>query len=387
MLNFEFGNPTRIIFGRGTHREVGQQVKKYAKKVLLHYGGKSIKASGVYDAIIASLKEAGVEYTELGGVQPNPRLKLVYEGVSICKEQGIDFILAVGGGSVIDSAKAIAVGARYDGDVWDFYSNIARPNGALNIGVVLTIPAAGSESSDGSVITKEAGAYKRSCCTDWMYPKFAVLNPELCYTLPHNQISAGGADILAHIMERYFTNTTHTDFSDRLCEAAMRSVMENLLKVKQDTQNYDAWAEVMWGGTVAHNGLLGKGRQEDWASHGIEHELSGIYDIAHGAGLAIIFPAWMKYVYKTNLNRFVQFAVRVFDVDMAYESLEEIALEGIRRLERFFTSLGLAVTLSQAGIGSKDFTVMAQKACENGPVGSFKRLEPLDVEQIFKLAE
>ncbi len=387
MLNFEFGNPTRIIFGRGTHREVGQQVKKYAKKVLLHYGGKSIKASGVYDAVIASLKEAGVEYTELGGVQPNPRLKLVYEGDALCKEQGIDFILAVGGGSVIDSAKAIAVGACYNGDVWDFYSNIAKPSGALNIGVVLTIPAAGSESSDGSVITKEEGAYKRSCCTDFMYPRFAVLNPELCYTLPHNQIAAGGADILAHIMERYFTNTTHTDFSDRLCEGAMRSVMENLLKVKQDTQNYDAWAEVMWGGTVAHNGLLGKGRQEDWASHGIEHELSGIYDIAHGAGLAILFPAWMKYVHKTNLNRFVQFAVRVFDVDMAFENLEEIALEGIRRLERFFTSLGLAVTLSQAGIGSKDFAEMARKACENGPLGSFNRLEPPDVEQIFKLAE
>ncbi|MDF2539623.1 MAG: nadh-dependent butanol dehydrogenase a [Herbinix sp.] len=386
MINFTWYNPTKIIFGKNTHNEVGNETKKYAKKVLLHYGGKSLKATGTYDAVVNSLKNEGVDFVELGGVRPNPRLSLVQEGIEICRREGIEFILAVGGGSVIDSAKAIAAGVPYEGNVWDFYSTEKQPEKMLSIGVVLTIPAAGSESSDGSVITNEEGPDKRSCCTDLMYPKFAILNPELCYTLPVNHISAGGADILAHIMERYFAPNSNTDLSDRLSEAAMKALIYNLPKVLKDNKDYDAWAEVMWTGCVAHNGLLGRGRQEDWASHGIEHELSAIYDIAHGAGLAIIFPAWMKYVNDAHPERFVQFAQRVFDVDTQGKTEDEVINEGIEKLEAFFKGLGLATTLHEAGIDDKSFEVMAQKAAGNWTLGSIKKLTAKDIVSIYKKA-
>lgn len=386
MDNFVWYNPTRIIFGKDEHKNVGKETAKYSKKVLLHYGGRSIKATGTYDVVAASLREAGVDFVELGGVQPNPRLSLVYEGIRLCREENIDFILAVGGGSVIDSAKAIAAGVCYDGDVWDFYSKGVSPEKVLKIGAVLTIPAAGSESSDGSVITKEDTQDKRSCCTALMYPQFAILNPKLCYTLPENQIRAGGADILAHVMERYFVPNENTDLSDRLCEATMTSLINNLPKVLEERENYDAWAEVMWTGNVAHNGLLGKGRQEDWASHGIEHELSAIYDIAHGAGLAIVFPAWMKYVYKEHPERFVQFGQRVFGIEKAGKSEDEYCLETIHALENFFKRIGLATTLKEVGIGSENFDVMAKKACNGAALGSFKKLHEDDVKAIFELA-
>lgn len=386
MENFVWYNPTRIIFGKDMHRSAGEETAKYSRKVLLHYGGKSIKATGVYDVVTASLRAAGVEFEELGGVQPNPRLSLVYQGIELCRKEKLDFILAVGGGSVIDSAKAIAAGVGYDGDVWDFYSKGVEPQNVLPVGVVLTIPASGSESSDGSVITKEDTQDKRSCCTSRMYPQFAILNPQLCYTLPENQIRAGGADILAHVMERYFVPNENTDLSDRLCEATMQAIIRNLPKVLKERGNYDAWAEVMWTGNVAHNGLLGKGRQEDWASHGIEHELSAIYDIAHGAGLAIIFPAWMKYVYKEHPKRFVQFAERVFAIDTAGRTEDEICLAAIGALEEFFHSVGLVTTLKEAGIGDENFGIMAKKACIGGGLGSFKSLTPADVEAIYRLA-
>lgn len=386
MENFTWFNPTKIIFGKDTHHQVGSVTAQYTGKVLLHYGGSSIKALGTYDAVTASLKEAGVEYAELGGVQPNPRYSLVQEGIRLCREEGIGFILAAGGGSVIDSAKAIAAGVCYDGDVWDFYSTPAQPERMLPVGVVLTIPAAGSESSDGSVLTKEETCEKRSCCTDLMFPRFAILNPELCYTLSRNQIQAGGADILAHVMERYFVPNVHTDLSDRLCEATMKTLIDRLPAVLDHSRDYDAWAEIMWTGNVAHNGLLGKGRKDDWASHAIEHEVSAIYDIAHGAGLAAVFPAWMKYVYKEHPARFVQFAQRVWDINTDSMTEEEACLAGITALETFFSRTGLVTRLSEMGIGEDRFAEMARKACGSGTVGSFKKLKAEDVEAIYRLA-
>lgn len=280
--------------------------------------------------------------------------------------------MAVGGGSVIDSAKAIAIGVPYQGDVWDFYTGKAQVEEALPIGVVLTIAAAGSESSPGSVITKEEGELKRDCLSDLIRPKFAILNPELTYTLPEEQTLYGAADIMAHLMERYFTQTKDVDFTDRLLEGALKTIIKNLPIVLKDPQNYGARAQIMWAGTVAHGDLLGTGRIGDWASHNIEHELSGIYDVAHGAGLAVIFPAWMKYVYKENIARFAQFAVRVWDVEADFNNLEEVALEGIRRIENFFKSVGLPVTLGELGIPEDKLELMAEKCTERGPVGNFK---------------
>lgn len=386
MIDFEYYNPTKIIFGEDAYKNLGITTADYTKKVLLHYGGKSLKANGVYDIIKNELVKQGIEVTELGGVKSNPRLSLVYEGIKLCRKENISFILAAGGGSVIDSAKAIAAGTCYEGDVWDFYEKGIMPKEALDIGVVLTIPAAGSESSNGTVITREESQEKKSFCCDLLYPRFAFLNPTVCKTLPQEQIAAGGADILSHIMERYFTCTGNTDFSDRLCEAAMRSLIHNLPLAAGNRENKAAWAEVMWIGNVAHNTLLGKGREEDWACHAMEHELSAIYDIAHGAGLAVIYPAWMKYTYKHNMARFVQFAVRVFDVDISYQKEEEIVWEGIRRTEDFFRKIGLPVDLCEYGMDESDFERMAARACNGGSLGAFMKLEQEDVIQIYQLA-
>ncbi len=388
MIDFNYYNPTEIIFGQGRHQEVGEQIKaRGGRRVLFHYGGGSIKRSGLYEDVCRSLQDAGLSFVELGGVQPNPRVSLARKGIALCREENVDYILAVGGGSVIDSAKAISAGMFYDGDVWDFYLRRAEAERSLPIGVVLTIPAAGSETGGGSVITNEDGNFKRDYGSNLLMPQFAILNPALCRTVPQNQISAGSADILAHVMERYFTNTPGTDLIDRLCESTMRSVMLSAVQVKKAPQDVNAWSELMWGGTIAHCGLLGTGRQQDWASHNIEHELSAQYGISHGTGLAIIFPAWMKYVYKINLGRFVQFAVRVLDVDLSFESQEAVALEGIARLEAFFRSLDLPVRLSEAGIGSQDFDQLAKKACDRGAFGGFKKMEYQDVMSILKLAE
>jgi len=386
MNNFTFQNTTRILFGKGTEYSVGSEIKKYAGKVLLHYGGGSIKKSGLYDKVVRSLKEAGVEYAELGGVKPNPRLSLIYEGIELCKKNDIGFILAVGGGSVIDSAKGIAVGVCYNGDVWDLYMNKDRASQALPIGVILTIPAAGSESSGASVVTKEEGQLKRAIGYDFLRPQFSILNPELCFTLPAYQVACGAADIMAHVMERYFTNTTDVEFTDRLCEATLVTIINNVPRVLKNLNDYDAFAEVLWAGTIAHNDLLGTGREEDWSSHNIEHELSGIYDIAHGAGLAVIFPAWMKYVYKVNMNRFVQFAVRVWKVEQDFANPERTILEGIARLESFFRSIGLPVRLSEAGINEDRFEEMAQKAVGTGTMGNFMKLGKDDIVNIYRLA-
>ena len=387
MKNFEFFSPTKIIFGKDCHKDMGRAVKQWADKVLLHYGGGSIKRSGLYDEVTASLKDAGVSYIELGGVKPNPRVSLVREGIKLCRENGVQLVLAVGGGSVIDSSKAIAMGTLYDGDVWDFYEGKAVAEKALPVITVLTIPAAGSESSPNTVISNEERLLKRGYGNPILRPKVSFLNPEFCKTLPDNQIVYGVSDIMAHIMERYFTNTPNVDFSDRMCEAALRTMINNARKIIKDKNNYDVWAEIMWTGCIAHNGLLGMGREEDWASHGIEHELSAIYDIAHGAGLSIVFPAWMKYVYKHNINRFVQFAVRVWNVDFAFGDLEEIALEGIKRLESFYNEIGLPTRLQQVQIDDKYFSEMSVKALKGkSTLGNFVKLTADDIEKIYRLA-
>ena len=386
MNNFIFQNTTRIIFGKGTENSVGKETAKYSKKVLLHYGSGSIKKTGLYDKVVKSLRDAGIEYVELGGVKPNPRLSLIYEGIELCRKNGIDFILAVGGGSVIDSAKGIAVGVRYDGDVWDLYLRNDSAVMALPIGVVLTIPAAGSESSGASVVTKEEGQLKRDIGYDFLRPQFSILDPEVCFTLPAYQVACGATDIMAHIMERYFTNTPNVELTDRLSEATLTTIINNVPLALANPNDYNAFAEIMWAGTIAHNDLLGTGRQEDWASHIIEHELSGIYDIAHGAGLAIVFPAWMKYVYKANVNRFVQFAVRVWKVEQDFYNPEKTVLEGIARLEAFFRSIGLPTRLADAGIAEDRFEEMAEKCVGSGTIGGFKKLSKDDIVNIYRLA-
>jgi alcohol dehydrogenase len=386
MQDFVFHNSTKLIFGKDTEQSVGQETLSYGKKILLHYGGGSIKISGLYERVVQSLLQQGIEIFELAGVKPNPRVSLVREGIELCKEKNIDLIIAVGGGSVIDSAKAIAAGAKYVGDVWDFYDGKAEITESLPIGVVLTIPAAGSESSSGSVITNEDGWYKRATGHPSLRPRFAILNPVLTYTLPAYQTACGITDMMAHILERYFTNEKNVELTDRLCEATLKTIIHNSPIVMDDPTNYEARAEIMWSGTIAHNDLLGTGRIGDWGSHDIEHEISGVYDIAHGAGLAIIFPAWMKHVYKHDVNRFVQYANRVWDIEIDLNKLEKTALAGIKKTEEFFRSIGMPTTLKEVNIGAEHFEQMAKKGTERGPLGNFVKLYEEDVVQIFKLA-
>jgi len=390
MINFNFFNGTELIFGKGRENEVGKYAAKYGKKALLHYGGGSIKKSGLYDRVEKSLKDSGLEVVELGGVQPNPRLSLVREGIDLCRKEGVDVILAVGGGSTIDSAKAISFGVNYDGDVWDFFNGKQIEHEALPVGTVLTIPAAGSESSTGCVITNEDGWFKKASSEPYSnYPKFSVLNPELAFTLPKNQVANGVSDILAHLFERYFTNTEGVDLIDRMSEAIMKSVIGNVFAVLKDPEDYDAWSQIMLGGAFAHNNSMSCGRVMDWSSHMIEHELSGIYDIPHGEGLAIVFPAWMKYNYKTNVDRFAQFAVRVWNVENDFFDKEKTALAGIAAFEKFLTDIGLPVRLSEIEIGNDRFDEMAAKATgdDSYAIGGFAKLKKADIVGIYKLAE
>ena len=388
MENFTFQNPTRIIFGKETENQVGAEALIWGKKVLLHYGGESAKKIGLYDRVTASLNAAGVQFVELPGVKPNPRLSLVREGIRLCREHQVDLILAVGGGSVIDSAKAIAAGVPYVGDVWDFFTGKAEVKQAIPIGTILTIPAAGSEASTGCVITNEDGWFKRAFNSELVYPRFSILNPQLAFTLPKYQVACGAADIIAHLVERYFTNTPHVELTDRLIEATIKTVVHHIPRVLAQPENYESWAEVMWAGTIAHNNLLNTGRTGDWASHDIEHEISGMYDVAHGAGLAVVFPAWMKYVYKHDVARFVQFATRVWNVDNNVWNPEFTALEGIVRHEAYLKAIGMPTRLSDMNIGADRLAEMAAKATQSDThtVGNFVKLHQADVYNILTLA-
>ena len=388
MDDFIFQNPTTIYFGKSHETEIGRIASKYGSRVLLHFGGQSAERSGLLPLIRKELTAAGLAFHELGGVQPNPRLSLVYKGIELCRKSGIDLILAVGGGSAIDSAKAIAAGVPYSGDVWDFYTGKAFPEKALPVGTILTIPAAGSESSPGSVITKEEGLLKRAVNADCLFPRFSILNPARCFTLPAVQVANGVTDIMCHLMERYFTNSSPVEFIDRLIEATLRTVIAAAPRVLAKPDSYDDWAELMWAGTIAHNNLLSTGREGDWASHDIEHELSALYDIAHGAGLAIVTPAWMNYVLKHDIARFAQYAVRVWGVEDNYFDPERVARAGIERLEAFWRSIGQKLRLSEIGIDDSRFEEMARK-CTDGEthtVGHFVPLKSKDIEAIYRLA-
>ena len=392
MLNFDFYAPTRILFGKDTEKEVGALIKPLAKKVLVHYGGGSIKRSGLYDTVVTSLQESGVDFVELGGVKPNPRLSLVHEGIDLCKREGVDFILAVGGGSAIDSAKAIAMGMYYGGDIWDVYETGREIEKALPVATILTIPAAGSEASNGTVITNEEKDLKYGYGSPHLRPVFSIVNPEFFFTLPKEQLAYGVADMMSHIFERYFTNTTHTDLTDGLCEATLKTLMKNALLAKENMSDYNAWSELGFAGTVAHNDLLGMGREQDWGCHDMEHELSAIYDVPHGAGLAVLTPGWMQYVYKDNINMFVQFAVNVMGVEGSYRDPDAIVQEGIARLREFFAKLGLPATLSELGIGTGRLEEMAKKGSRAAfgaetPLGGLKKLYWQDIFEIYKLVQ
>ncbi|MCL2196923.1 MAG: iron-containing alcohol dehydrogenase [Treponema sp.] len=392
MQNFEYCNKTKIIFGKGTENKAGDEAAQYAKKVLLHHSGGSTVRSGLIDKVKKSLKDAGLEWVELTGVLPNPRLSLVREGIELARKEKVEMILAVGGGSAIDSSKAIAAGALYDGDVWDFFERKTTAQKALPVGTIVTIPAAGSESSISSVITNEEGPWKRGMNFQCIRPVFSIMNPELTYTLPPYQTACGITDMMAHIMERYFTKENNVELTDELCEGALRTIIRNARKIfNGGERNYDARAEIMWAGALAHNGLLDTGRIGDWASHALDHELSALFEIAHGAGLAIIFPAWMKYNLKedteaASVARLARFAVKVWGVDGAFYNLEQAALEGILRMENFFKSIGMPVRFADANIDPARIPEMAKRVVYFGTIGNFRKLDEKDAEAIYKLA-
>lgn len=387
MNNFNFYSPTHFVFGKNRESETGKYVKRFGgSKVLIHFGGGSVIKSGLLDRVKASLAKENIPFVELGGVVPNPRSGLVYEGVEICKREKIDFILAVGGGSAIDSAKAIAIGALYDGDFWDFYTG-KRVENALPVATILTISAAGSEGSTGSVITHEDGMLKRAANSDALRPVFSVLNPELTCSLPPFQTACGATDMMAHVLERYFTNTKDVEITDRLCEAVLLTVIKETPKALANPNDYEARANIMWAGTVAHNDICGVGREQDWSTHQIEHELSGLYDVAHGAGLAVMFPAWMKYVMKHDVMRFAQFAVRVWGCQMDFQNPENTAKEGILKFEQFLTSIGMPIRFSELGAKAEDIPTLAKTmGLGSGTLGSFVKLTSEDVTKIYELA-
>ena len=386
MENFTYCVPTKIIFGAKTENSVGQEVRNVAKKVLLHYGGGSIKRSGLYQRIVDSLNNAGVDFIELGGVQPNPRLSLVLEGVELCKKYNVDFVLAVGGGSVIDSSKAIAIGCVNDCDIWEEFFLKKKPvEKSLPVGVVLTLAAAGSESSNGTVISDEVNQRKVSAKGQVVVPRFAILNPELTTTLPSFQTACGSADMLSHIMERYFTSSDYVDLTDRLCEAAMQTVIKNAALAIDSPSNYNYRAELMLTGMIAHNNSLGIGRIQDWACHGLEHELSAIWDVAHGEGLAILTPAWMEYVYEYNIPRFVRFAEKVCNITVGTD--DEKIKSAIEFLREWYKSLGLKTRLTEYEFfDASKIEYMAEQCFGLMPRGAIKKLNAGDGVKIYRLA-
>ena len=387
MNNFNFYSPTFFVFGKERENEAGKYVKRFGgTNVLIHYGSGSVLKSGLLDRVKKSLEASAIKFTELGGVVPNPRSGLVYKGIDICKKEKIDFILAVGGGSVIDSAKAIALGAVSDGDFWEYYLG-KKVEKALPVATILTLTAAGSEGSTGSVITHENGMLKRAANSDLLRPVFSILNPELTCSLPAYQTACGATDMMAHVMERYFTNTKNVEITDRLCEAVLLTVINETPKALSNPNDYEARANLMWAGMVAHNDICGVGREQDWSSHGMEHELSGLYDVAHGAGLAVMFPAWMKYVMKNDIMRFAQFAVRVWGCEMDFSNPENTARKGIEKYEQFMTSIGMPVRFSQLGAKAEDIpTLVSSIGLGEHTMGSFVKLKQEDIKKIYELA-
>lgn len=386
MDNFTFYSPTYFDFGRGAESHVAELVHRFGgTKVLFHYGGGSIKKSGLYDRVADCLKKEGIAFVELGGVKPNPRSGLVQEGIQLCKSEKVDFILAVGGGSVIDSAKAIAAGSVYDGNFLDFYRGKAVIEKALPVGTVLTIAAAGSEGSGNTVITDEETQIKKGAKSDWLRPKFSILNPELTCTLPAYQTAAGATDIMIHVCERYFSNTEEVEITDRLCEGILKTIIYETPRVIENPENYDARANIMWAGMLAHNNVCGVGREQDWASHHIEHELSALYDVTHGAGLAVIAPLWMRHVMKTNPNKFITFATRVWDIDLNENNPEETALKGIEAFEKFLKNIGMPSSFAELGAKQEDIPLLTDKLMSGRETeGNYVKLTRQDIIEIYE---
>ncbi len=387
MENFHFYSPTYFSFGKKAEYGVGKLVKKFGgNKVLLHYGGSSAIKSGLIDIVKNALNQENISFIELGGVKPNPKSGLVYQGIELCKNNGIDFVLAVGGGSVIDSAKAIALGSLYNGDFWDFYCGKAQVENALPVGTVLTIAAAGSEGSPDSVITHENGNLKWATSGDALRPKFSILNPEYTCSLPDYQSACGIVDIFVHLTERYFTNTENVEITDRLLEGVLKTMISQGKLCLKNPKDYDIRANIMWAGMVAHNNVCGVGRVQDWASHGIEHELSALYDCAHGAGLAVIFPAWLNYVGKINSKKVVQFAKRVFDVSSGTDL--EIVTTVVSLVKEFFSSIGMPINFEQLGAKKEDIPFMVSKLIDKNRarLGNYVRLDADAITEIFNMA-
>jgi len=389
MQNFNFYSPTFFAFGKDREKEVGELAARFgAHKVLIHYGGGSVVRSGLLDRVKASFDENGIPCVLLGGVKPNPRSGLVYEGIELCRKEGVDFVLAVGGGSVIDSSKAIAAGTLYDGDFWDFYCG-KHIDKALPLGTVLTIAAAGSEGSPDTVITHEDGMLKRGASGDAVRPKFSILNPALTQTLPPYQSAAGITDIMAHLYERYLTNTKEVEVTDRLIEALLLTLIHEGPRVIKDPNNYEARANIMWAGMLAHNNVCGVGRSQDWNSHNIEHELSALYDCAHGAGLAVTMPAVFTYVLKHDVMRFAQIASRVWGCQMDFSNPEETAIAGIKALKSFLTSLGMPSNFAELGAKKEDIPKLVDVLCDGngreGYIEGFVRLDKADCTKIYEM--
>lgn len=385
MNNFTFQNSTKLLFGRDAEKNVGEQILPYGSRVLfVNYGDDFILNSPVYARVSQSLKDAGLTVFELQGIRPNPLLSKVREGIALCKREHIDFVLALGGGSVIDTAKSIGLGATCDWDVWEHYTREHVIQTTLPVGVVLTIPATGSETSAGSVITNDETHVKLLGSNGKTRPVFAIMNPEVTYTVPRTPMVAGGVDMMSHVMERYFTPTTHTELTDRLCEATLKTIIHNLPLTLADPQDYNSRSEIVFSGTLAHNGLLDCGRTPDWACHFISHILGGYTNLSHGFTLSILTPHWMRYVYRENLDRFVQFAMNVWDIPYCPGNPEQTALEGIAALEGFFRSLGAPLTLAEAGIRLENPEEIARLVVQDGPVGNLKKLDAHDVQAILE---
>ena len=388
MNNFTFFSPTYFVFGKDEENNAGKYVKRFGgSKVLIHYGGGSVVRSGLLERVKNSLQEQGIASVELGGVKPNPRSGLVYEGIELCRKENVDFVLAVGGGSTIDSAKAIAAGTVYEGDFWDFY--MGKPvTKALPVGTILTIAAAGSEGSPDSVITKEEGMLKRGASGEAYRPVFSILNPALTQTLPAYQTACGITDIMAHLFERYFTNTRDVEVTDRVIEGLLMTMIHEAPKVIADSNDYQARANIMWAGMVAHNNCCGVGRDQDWASHALEHELSALYDCAHGAGLAVVFPAWMEYTMHHDVMRFAQVASRVWGCPMDFQNPEVTAKAGILAFRNFLKSIGMPQSITEFGGKEEDVSYLAHTAAygngNGGRLGSFVSLSEEDMANIYQ---
>ena len=393
MKDFNFYSPTQVVFGKNSEEQVGSLIKKYGgTKVLVHYGGGSARRSGLLDKLFGLLQEAGISYIELGGVVPNPLLSKVREGIDLCRKEHVDFILAVGGGSVIDSSKAIGYGVPYEGDVWDFWDGKAVPAACLPIGTVLTIPAAGSEMSDSCVITNDDGMLKRGCNSDLCRCKFAIMNPERTFTLPPYQTAAGATDIMMHTMERYFCKHQDMNLTDALAEALLRTVKDSALVVMKEPENYRHRAQIMWAGSLSHNNLMECGMEKDFASHKLEHELSGLFGVTHGAGLAAIWPSWARYVMKNHVSRFVQFAVNVMGVTNDFTDPKGTAEKGIQAMEAFYKTIGMPINMREL-IGREltdgEIKIMVDKCSRGGKmaIGTLEKLDTEAMECIYRMAQ